>query len=431
MTKVNNSAEKSAVEIIFKPTRGLTPNARNARTHSERQIQKIANSIKKFQFLNPVIIDAKGEIIAGHGRVLGAQKLGLESVPCIVADHLTDAEKRAYMLADNRIAEEAGWDDDLLKVELGELFDLGFDLSFTGFDVDEVDGFVRANRGDSEIDDAVPDAPVTPVSQLGDVWICGDHRVMCGDSTDLEQINLLMIGAKADMVFTDPPYGVSYASKNAYLNTISPGNRIQKEIKNDHMDLDKTQNFIYQSFVVIKSILAKRSSYYITAPQGGDLMMMMMMMMQKAEIPLRHCLIWVKNNHVLGRTDYNYKHEPILYGWVDVHDFYGEGDHKFSTWEIDKPLKNDLHPTMKPVALVENAILNSSKKSQIITDIFGGSGTTMIAAEKTGRHSRLMELDPSYVDVIVRRWQEFTGKKATRESDGVLFDSLILAQEAA
>jgi site-specific DNA-methyltransferase (adenine-specific) len=237
---------------------------------------------------------------------------------------------------------------------------------------------------------------------------------MCSDSTKIEDVEKLMNGEKADMVFTDPPYGVNYAKKNEFLNTISPANRIQKDIENDTMSLDETSDFICQCFVNLRLSLAEKSSYYITAPQGGDLLLMMMKTMQKADIPLRHMLIWVKNNHVLGRTDYNYKHEPILFGWVNTHNFYGKGEFKFSTWEIDKPLKNDLHPTMKPVALIVNACLNSTLEGDKVLDLFGGSGSTLIACEQTNRKCYIMELDERYATIILDRWEKLTGKKGEK-----------------
>ena len=213
-----------------------------------------------------------------------------------------------------------------------------------------------------------------------------------------------MGGKRADMVFTDPPYGVSYAEKNTYLNAISRGNCIQKEIVGDHKTIEElADSIIFPAFCRVKEILAERSSYYITAPQGGDLLMMMMMMMQKAGLILRHMIIWVKNNHVLGRTDYNYKHEPILYGWLKVHDFYGLGEFKFSTWEIDKPLKSDLHPTMKPVALIVNAIQNSCPEGGLMADLFGGSGSSMVASQNTGSRCNMMEISPDYCAVILQR----------------------------
>jgi DNA modification methylase len=381
----------------------LKPYEKNARIHSKHQIDLIAASIKEYGFNNPVLINKDKMIIAGHGRVEAAKKLGLEVVPCVMLEHLNKKQQREYILADNRLAELAEWDFEILA---GEIKELDIDAKTLGFDSDFLKQSLK-NPGKTD-DDYVPE-PLAPVAKLGDIWILGHHRLMCGDSTSLETVEKLMDGERADMVFTDPPYGVSYADKNKYLNAISPANRIQKEIENDHMDIEKTSEFIYKCFVNIKTILADRSNYYITAPQGSDLMMMMMM---KAELPLRHCLIWIKNNHVLGRTDYNYKHEPILYGWDKVHDFYGQGEHRFSTWEIAKPLKNDLHPTMKPIALIENAILNSTKSRQIVADIFGGSGSTLIACEKTGRKCYMMEIDPVYCDVTIKRWEEYTGEKA-------------------
>ena len=326
----------------------LIPYVNNARTHSDEQVTQLASSIKEFGFINPVIIDDHNGLIAGHGRLMAAKKLGLEEVPVLVESHLTEAQKKAYILADNKLALNAGWDADLLKVELVE-------------------------------DEGAGEIPEEPKTQRGDIWTLGEHRLMCGDSTSENDVKVLMQDEKADLVFTDPPYGVSYADKNRYWNSITLGKRIQVPIKNDHMSVDDTAEFIYKAFVNIHDYLAEYSSYYITAPQGGELLMMMMMM-QKACIPLRHMLIWVKNHHVLGRCDYNYKHEPILYGWIDKHKFYGEGKHKFSTWEIPKPVKNDLHPTMKPIELV---------------------------CEQLKRRCRMMELDEHYCDIICQRYINF------------------------
>lgn len=402
------------MNIVQIKIESLIPYVNNARTHSDAQVAQIAGSIKEFGFNNPVLIDDESGIIAGHGRVLAARKLNLDTVPCIKLNHLSPAQRKAYILADNKLALNAGWDNDILRLELADLKELDIDTDLTGFTLDEIAELSPQTTVGLTDEDAVPEVPDEPITKLGDVYILGNHRLMCGDSISIDAVEKLMNGQKADMVFTDPPYGVSYASKNEFLNKLDEGNRNQTQILNDHMNLDDTKDFIYQAFCNIKLLLSKRSSYYITAPQGGDLLMMMMMMM-KANLPLRHCLIWVKNNHVLGRTDYNYKHEPILYGWDNVHDFYGDGLHKFSTWEVKKPHKNDLHPTMKPVELIENACLNSTKKGQNVLDIFGGSGSTLIACEKTGRKSYLMELDPKYCDVIVKRWEDFTGKKAALE----------------
>jgi DNA modification methylase len=382
----------------------LLPYARNARTHSDEQVSQLAASIKEFGFNNPVAIDADGMILCGHGRVMAAQKLHMAEVPTVCLSHLSDTQVKAYILADNKLALNAGWDNDMLKVELEDLKDLDFDLNLTGFSDEELKDILVEDPTEAHEDNFDGEPPEVAKSQLGDIWILGEHRLMCGDSTSENDVKALMQDEKADMCFTDPPYGVSYADKNQFLNTLDRGNRVQVPIKNDHMSVDDTSEFVYKAFCNIRDNLAEYSSYYITAPQGGELLMMMMTMMQKACIPLRHMLIWVKNNHVLGRCDYNYKHEPILFGWINKHKFYGKGEHKFSTWEIPKPVKNDLHPTMKPVALVENALLNSSLKGQICLDLFGGSGTTLIACEQLGRKARLMELDEHYCDVICQRY---------------------------
>ena len=225
------------------------------------------------------------------------------------------------------------------------------------------------------------------------------------------------------MIFSDPPYGVSYSDKNEFLNELDKGNRIQKEIKNDCMDLNETSDLWSKIFSVWNKFFLESSSYYLTGPQGGELSMMMMMMNDNG-FPVRHTIIWSKNNHVLGRCDYNYKHEPILYGWKNKHKFYGKGDHKTSVWDIDRPHKSELHPTMKPIELIENCLLNSTLKGHKVADMFGGSGSTLIACEKTNRHCLMMELDEHYCDVIVRRWQEYTGKEATHEATGKTYQQL-------
>lgn len=408
-------------QIEHLPLDALVPYARNSRTHSPEQIAQVAASIREFGFTNPVLIDAQGGIIAGHGRVIAARQLGLSEVPCIRLAHLADAQKRAYVIADNKLALNAGWDDELLSLELRELDGLGFDLRLTGFNDDEISKLLDLDleEGEGQGDaDAVPEVRPDPISRPGDVWVLGRHRVMCGDSADEGSAFLLLDGKFADMVFTDPPYGVSYADKNESLNKAAKGNRIQTEIKNDHLQGDELAAFFLSIFATMHAAMKPGCPFYVCAPQGGEQMMMMMMMM-KAGIPMRHELIWVKNNHVLGRADYHYKHEPILYGWKEGagRPWYGERD-KFSTWHVDKPQQSKLHPTMKPVELVEIALKNSSKRGDIVLDLFGGSGTTLIACEKTGRTARLMELDPRYCDVIVRRWQDFTGQRAIHAETG-------------
>ena len=399
------------------------PYARNARTHSDEQISQIAASIKEWGWTVPVLIDEDGGLIAGHGRVLAARKLGLAEIPVMVATGWSKAQKRAYVLADNKLAMNAGWDNEMLSLELGEIGDLGFNLDLTGFGTDEIEALLAPVGTEGLTDeDAVPEVPEAPVTVLGDVWLLGKHRVMCGDSTSIDAVDNLMAGQKADMFFTDPPYGVSYADKNKSLNAIGKGNGIQTPIINDHMTVNETGDLWFQSFSNAHLTTSEKAVYYICGPQGGELMMMMMMMILKAGWQLKHTMIWVKNNHVLGRMDYHYKHEPIMYGWKDGESHNWYGDHsQMSTWEVDKPVKSALHPTMKPIGLMEKAIGNSTKTGNVVLDLFGGSGSTLIACEKTGRYARLMELDPKYCDVIVKRWQEFTGKIATHAETGTPF----------
>ena len=382
----------------------LTPATYNPRKWPEEETQNLKKSLDRFNLADPLVINLNNVIIGGHFRWNILKQKGIDEIDVRVPDRLLDeAEEKELNVRLNRnlglwdFDALANFDEDLLK-------DIGFDSS-------ELDKIFQL--GPSPEDDAVPDnAP--PVAKAGDIWQLGRHRVMCGDSTKREDVERLMEGKKADMVFTDPPYGVSYGDKNKFLNSIAPGNRIQTPIENDHKTVDDlADSVIYPAFSRIKEVLADKASYYITAPQGGELLMMMMMMM-KAGLTLRHMLIWVKNNHVLGRTDYNYKHEPILFGWADGHNFYGNGEFQFSTWEIDKPHKSDLHPTMKPVALMVNALQNSCARDGICIDLFGGSGSTLIACEKTNRICYGMEISEVYVDVIIKRWEDFTKKKAVK-----------------
>jgi DNA modification methylase len=404
------------------PIEKLVPYAKNSRTHSEEQVAQIAASIREWGFTTAVLVDESGSIIAGHGRVMAARKLGMASLPVMVAAGWTDAQKRAYVIADNKLALNAGWDNELLALELGELGDLGFDLDLVGFTDEEIAALmpVQGTDGLTDPDDA-PSVQENPVTVPGDVWVMGKHRLMCGDSTSVDAMDKLLAGQFADLVVTDPPYGVSYADKNRSLNASGRGNRIQTPIKNDHLQGNELKEFFLAAFSSMFVAMKPGSPFYVFAPQGGE-QMMMMMMMQEACLPVRHELIWVKNNHVLGRADYHYKHEPVLYGWKDGagHPWYGDRN-KFSIWNVDKPMQSKLHPTMKPVELVEIPIQNSSKGHDVVLDLFGGSGTTLIAAEKNGRTALLMELDPRYCDVIVKRWQDFTGKIAVHAETGQPF----------
>jgi DNA modification methylase len=395
----------------------LLPYVRNARLHSDEQVAQIAASIAEFGFVNPCLVGADGVLVAGHGRLAAARKLGLTTVPVVVLDHLTPTQRRALVLADNRLAELATWDDALLRVELEALQDEGFDLDLTGFDADALADLLAGEEPEHEgqtEDDAVPDVPEEPVSQPGDVWLLGPHRLVCGDATTAEAFALLLPdGERADMVFTDPPYNVNYA--NSAKDKLRGKHR---PILNDALG-EGFYDFLYDALALINA--HARGAIYV-AMSSSEL--------DTLQAAFRAVgghwstfIIWAKNTFTLGRADYQRQYEPILYGWSEGAERHWCGDRdQGDVWQIKKPQKNDLHPTMKPVELVERAIRNSSRPGDVVLDPFGGSGTTLIAAEKAGRVARLIELDPKYTDVIVRRWQDWTGKQATREADGLAFD---------
>lgn len=395
----------------------LIPYARNPRKNDDA-VPKMAGVIKEFGFKVPIVARSTGEVIDGHLRLKAARQLGMTEVPVVLADEWTPAQVKAFRLAVNRSAEWAEWDEELLKLELDDLKLEDFDLDLIGFDDFQLEDVPAEGLTDP---DEVPEAPEQSVSRQGDIWLLGKHRLMCGDSTDAGSVALLMNGEKADLVFTDPPYNVSYADKNRSLNAIGRGNCIQTPIEGDSATSDEEagEKLWKPAFWNMRENAASHCSIYCTMPQGGA--HMMMMMMASASWQVKHELIWVKNNIVLGRCDYNYKHEPILFGWADTHKFYGNGQFTQSVWEIPKPQKSNLHPTMKPVELVENALLNSSLPNDKVLDVFGGSGSTLIACEKQKRLCSMMELSPHYCDVIVRRWQDFTGQEATLEASGKTF----------
>jgi DNA modification methylase len=395
----------------------LKPFDRNPRTHSEDQITKISNSIQHFGFRNPVLALRDGNIIiAGHGRIEAANKLKLVQIPVIFFDDMTYDEAKAYCVTDNRLAELASWDNEILVPVLEDLNLAGIDIELTGFTEKDI---ALLNKNEVHEDDfdiqAATDAIKEPITQYGDIWILGKHRLLCGDACTRKDIDTLMNKQRADLFITDPPYGVNYSTKNVFLNAINKGNRIQTPIKNDNNTVSEMNELWTKAFEIIKEYSKSGAAYYVFSPQGGELMMMMMVAIQKAGWLLKHSIIWIKNNHVLGRSDYHYKHEPILYGWKEgaAHQYYG-GRKKFSTWFYDKPLKSDLHPTMKPVALLAEAINNSSKSEDIIIDCFAGSGSTLVACEQTGRIAYLCEIDQKYCDVIVKRYITFK-----RSPDGV------------
>jgi DNA modification methylase len=415
----------------------LVPYARNSRTHDDAQVAQIAASIREFGFTNPVLIDAQGGIIAGHGRVLAARKLKLEQVPCIMLDHLTETQRRAYVIADNKLALNSGWDEELLKLELDELKLEGFDLELTGFSLDEIDAL------DPEViepgltdEDAVPEVQAEPISKLGDVWVLGKHRVCCGDSTSVDAFDVLMDGQSGDAVFTDPPYGMTYGGGRRA--GAKPKNREKfgtlanfGVIKGDDLRGDDLTALVRDALLSAKTSCKDGAAFYVCFPwrtysefEAGLI-----------EIGLEPsaCIVWDKKYIGLGNANYRPQHEFIFY----VKGGAWHGDKAQSdVWSMSRAAGADyVHPTQKPVELVERALGNSSKAGDIVVDCFGGSGSTLIACEKTGRHARLMELDPKYVDVIVRRWQDFTGKQATHAATGATFaeveaDSALAVAEA-
>ena len=395
---------KDKMQVVYKKTDALIPYINNARTHSDAQVSQIAASIKEFGFNNPILLDGDNGIVAGHGRCLAAKKLGIKEIPCIELSHLSDAQKKAYILADNKIALNAGWDDETLLAELEELKTLDVDFSILGFNKDELDDLFEdcgVGGGGLTDEDSAPEAPEQPKTKLGDIYKLGNHRLMCGDSTDKSSIERLMDGNIADMWITDPPYNVAYEG----------GTKDKLTIQNDDMSDDQFRQFLRDCYVAADAVMKPGAVFYIWHAdlEGYNFRGAAHDMGWQ----IRQCLIWKKSTMVMGRQDYHWKHEPCLYGWKSGAGHLWAADRKQTTiLEFDKPSRNGEHPTMKPVALFEYQILNNTKPSHIVLDSFGGSGTTMIACEKNNRVAYLMELDPKYCDVIVKRWEDFTGKKA-------------------
>lgn len=425
------------MNIEYLPVSAITPYERNAKKHPADQVAHIANSIREFGFRQPLVVDAENVLVIGHGRLLAAKKLGMKEVPVVRADDLTPEQIKALRLADNK-TNESEWDEELLNLELGEILN----ISMSDFGFEDIDGLKTADEVVE--DDYDEDPPEEPKSKLGDIYQLGEHRLMCGDSSSADDLSRLMGGEKADMVFTDPPYGVAIGSRNKAINAVEPGRggHIETDIEGDTMSEEELYEMLKNAFTNLREIATKDScSFYVSSPQGGSLGLMMMMM-KDAGLPVRHILIWVKNTAVfsLGRLDYDYRHEPIFYTWTSKHNFYGdysttviddsEPIDKMSKAELkelvraykekkpdsviycDKPNKSTLHPTMKPLKLIARFIVNSSKRGDNVVDIFGGSGSTMMSAEQLGRRCFMMELDPHYVDVIIDRWEKFTGRKA-------------------
>ncbi len=390
-----------AEKIVKKPVCELARYDKNSRTHSEAQIKQIEASIQEWGWTMPILIDESGTVMAGHARLLAASNLDIEEVPCIVASGWSEAQKKAYVIADNKLAENAGWDAGLLAAEFCELKALEYDVGLTGFTLDEI-GKLNLSGNEGKTDpDAVPDLPEEPTVQPGQVWRLGDHRLMCGDSTDREAVEALMSGDKADLLLTDPPYNVSYEGKTKDALTI----------QNDKMSDANFRDFLADCFKNADASLRKGAVFYIWHAdlEGFNFRGAAM----DAGWQVRQCLIWLKNAMVMGRQDYHWKHEPCLYGWKDGAGHYWASDRKQTTiLEFDRPTKSTDHPTMKPVAMIEYQMLNNTKDGDAVLDLFAGSGSLVIAAEKNGRRAFAMELDPKYCDVIIRRWEEFTGNKA-------------------
>lgn len=456
--------------IEDRPIGDLVPYARNARTHSDHQVAEILASMIEFGFTNPVLADSKG-IAAGHGRVLAAARADAEGiqlcypdgtpiaqghVPTINCEGWSDAQRRAYIIADNKIALNSSWDEGLLAEELSALRDDGFDLSLTGFSDDELADMLPdidepvATAPTVTDPDAVPEAPVDPVSRRGDVWKLGNHRLICGDSTSGDDLASVLAGEQAALLWTDPPYNVNYEG--------SAG-----KILNDHMTDDDFSKFLRAVFANAFAHLVPGAPAYIAHADAGPVGVTFRREFMGAGFYMASCLVWRKNTFVLGRSDYHWQHEPILYGWKPgaAHRWYGDrnkttvleqggsmitrtGENEVqvnlgetgilirgqgltveaisgSVFLEEKPKRNGEHPTMKPVGLVRRMVENSSERGDIVLDLFGGSGSTLIACEQAGRKARLVELDPKFTDVICRRWEQFTGRQARLEGDGMTF----------
>lgn len=374
----------------------LIPYVRNARTHSEAQVSQIAASIREFGFLSPILVAEDNTILAGHGRLAAAQKLGLKKVPCVKENHLTETQKRAYIIADNKLSLNAGWDSELLAVELSELEGADFNLDLLGFDEAELSSIFDADKDVSDDDFDVEKELEEPCfSKTGDIWTLGRHRVICGDATKLETFKTLLENTKVNLVVTDPPYNVNYEG--------SAG-----KIKNDNMENDKFYQFLFNSFVNMEQAMADDASIYVFHADTEGLNFRKAF--QDAGFYLSGCCIWKKPSLVLGRSPYQWQHEPCLYGWKKKgkHKWYA-GRKETSVWEFEKPKKNADHPTMKPIALLAYPIKNSSMTNSLVLDPFAGSGSTLIACEQTGRICYAIELDEKYCDVIVKRYIEQVG----------------------
>lgn len=391
---------KHTTEMKMVSTSKLIPYVNNAHTHSQEQVNKLRGSLREFGFINPVIIDSDFNVIAGHGRLMAAKEEGIEEVPCVLVDYLTEAQKKAYILADNRYAQDAGWDEELLRLEIESLEGMDFDVSLTGFDDQEIadlfadDESTGAEDDDFDLSDALEKAAFV---ERGDVWQVGRHRLMCGDATSPEDVATLMDGKKANLIITDPPYNVAFESSDGL------------SIKNDKMENDKFYEFLLAAFKNMAEHLEKGGSAYVFHADTEGLNFRKAFI--DAGFHLSGCCIWVKNSLVLGRSDYQWQHEPVLYGFLQNGKHYwskNAGRSQTTIWNFDKPKKNKNHPTSKPLDLLAYPIGNSSQENAIVIDTFGGSGSTLMTCEQTNRICHTMELDEKYASVILRRYVEDT-----------------------
>ena len=409
---------KTTTEMTLVEINKLIPYINNARTHSVEQINKLRSSLREFGFINPVIIDKDYGIIAGHGRVIAAKEEGIEKVPCVLVDYLTETQKKAYILADNRMALDAGWDEELLKLEIEALQGEAFDIGLTGFDEKDLADLFKMDEGDVKDDDYDLTAALEKAAfvEKGDVWVVGRHRLVCGDATNEEDVAKLMGGKKANLILTDPPYGVSFKSSSGLT------------IQNDSMKNDEFYNFLLAAFKNMVAHLEPGGGAYVFHADTEGLNFRKAFI--DAGLHLAGCCIWVKNSLVLGRSDYQWQHEPVLYGFLQNGKHKWFSDRKQTTiWNFDKPKRNANHPTSKPLDLLAYPLKNSTQANAIVLDTFGGSGSTLMACEGSNRICYTMELDEKYASVILRRYVEDTGDNANvyviRDGVKILYADLV------
>lgn len=418
---------KTTTEMQLVAVSKLIPYVNNARTHSAEQVMKLRSSLREFGFINPVIIDREFNVIAGHGRILAAKEEGILEVPCVFVDYLTEAQKKAYILADNRMAMDAGWDEELLRIEIEALQSEDFDIGLTGFDESEIaDLFGSDDTSGVKDDDYDLSAALEKAAfvKRGDIWTVGRHRLMCGDATSSEDVAALMDGKKANLIITDPPYNVAFESSDGL------------SIKNDKMENDKFYEFLLSAFKNMAAHLEKGGSAYVFHADTEGLNFRKAFM--DAGFHLSGCCIWVKNSLVLGRSDYQWQHEPVLYGFLQNGKHYwskNAGRSQTTIWNFDKPKKNKNHPTSKPLDLLAYPIGNSSQENAIVIDTFGGSGSTLMTCEQTNRVCHTMELDEKYASVILRRYVEDTGDTdnvfVIRNGEKLAYSDLVKEVEGA